>query len=114
MRYHYEKPDIWIPLYGEIYRCDHPLYNSCALYLDSSRSKGLAVVKKWFDEKKKIYWWGVPEPWILNDIYLTKGFQEYFYRHAKEAKDGLYPTVTLREIMWALRMRPLEKEFWEL
>lgn len=26
MRYHYEKPDISVPMYGETYICDHPVY----------------------------------------------------------------------------------------
>lgn len=25
MRYHYKKPDIYIPIYGETYICDHPV-----------------------------------------------------------------------------------------
>ena len=27
--------------------------------------------------------------------------------------DGLYPTVTIRQIMWALKMKPLPKQPWE-
>ena len=27
--------------------------------------------------------------------------------------DGLYPTVTVRQIMWALKMKPIQKERWE-
>lgn len=111
MKYHYEKPDIWIPVYGQIYHCDHPLYNSCLLYLKEDR--GLAVIKKWYDEQRKIFWYGPPEPWIGNDIYLAKGFGDYFKKHSDVAKDGLYPTVRVREIMWALRMKPLKKEWWE-
>nr|DAP49012.1 MAG TPA: hypothetical protein [Caudoviricetes sp.] len=26
---------------------------------------------------------------------------------------GLYPTVTVRQIMWALKMKPIQKERWE-
>ena len=31
----------------------------------------------------------------------------------RKNKDGLYPTVTVRKLMWALRMKPLKKERWE-
>ncbi len=27
--------------------------------------------------------------------------------------DGVYPTVTIRQIMWALKMKPLARERWE-
>lgn len=27
--------------------------------------------------------------------------------------DGLWPTVTIRQIMWALKMKPLQKQRWE-
>jgi hypothetical protein len=27
--------------------------------------------------------------------------------------DGLYPTVTVRQIMWSLKMKPIPKEKWE-
>ena len=30
-----------------------------------------------------------------------------------EATDGLYPTVTIRQIMWALKMKPIPRERWE-
>lgn len=31
----------------------------------------------------------------------------------KTLKDGLYPTVTVRQIMWALKMKPIPRERWE-
>lgn len=32
MRYHYEKPSIFLSMYGRTYICDHPVYNSCTLF----------------------------------------------------------------------------------
>ena len=32
MRYHYEKPTIYLSMYGERYICEHPVYNSCTLF----------------------------------------------------------------------------------
>lgn len=51
MRYHYKKPKLYSSMYGQIYMCDHPVYN--------------------------------------------------------------YPTVTIRQIMWALKMKPIKRERWE-
>ena len=40
---------------------------------------------------------------ILLGIIDAKGdFKEYFNARAGACKDGLYPTVTVRQIMWAL------------
>lgn len=30
-----------------------------------------------------------------------------------EPKDGIYPTMTVRQAMWAAKMKPLKKERWE-
>ena len=30
-----------------------------------------------------------------------------------ECTDGLYPTVTIRQIMWALKMKPIQRQRWE-
>ena len=30
-----------------------------------------------------------------------------------EGTDGLYPTVTIRQIMWALKMKPIQRQRWE-
>ena len=54
------------------------------------------------------------DPWLTDKIYLHDGFKEYFDSHAKRKnQNGEYPTVTVRQIMWALRMKPLKKERWE-
>lgn len=46
-------------------------------------------------------------------IYLNLGFKKYFDERAKTATDGLYPTVTVRQIMWALKLKPIKRERWE-
>ena len=111
MKYYYEKPKEWIGA-GKIYICNHPRYNRCTLFKDGEL--GLAVIQERFDEKRKTRWWGSIEPWIAGDIYLNSDFQEFFEENAAPANErGLYPTFTLRKIMWALRMKPLRKEYWE-
>lgn len=95
--------------YGFKYKCAHPLYDECTLYLINN--KGLAVVQQRFKDKTT-YWTSIDD-YLVDDIYLHKGFIEYFNRYAKINDKGLYPTVTVRQIMWALKMKPLKREFWE-
>lgn len=111
MRYHIEKPDFCIPMYGKIYICDHPVYNRCTLF--KIGCKGLAVIRQRYDPATKQTWWEDIEPWLGNAIYLHESFKAYFDSHAGEPIGGLYPTVTVRQIMWALRMKPLKRERWE-
>lgn len=112
MRYHYEKPEIYRSMYGKTYTCNHPVYNRCTLYLIGK--KGLAVIQQRYDEIYKNTWWEEIDPWIVDELYLHRGFKEYFDKFAKECTDdGLYPTVTIRQIMWHLRMKPIKKECWE-
>ena len=109
MRYYYEKPTNWIQVYGEIYRCEHPLYDECTLYRKDSL--GLAVIQQ-RHIFKNTYWSSIDQ-WVANDIYLQEGFNDYFQKYARVAVNDLYPTVTVRQIMWALRMKPLKRERWE-
>lgn len=111
MRYHYEKPDICSSMYGEIYCCDHPVYNRCTLF--KIGNKGLAVIQQRYDAAAKCTWWGELDPWLTDSIYLNPNFKNYFDERCGYCMDGLYPTVTVRQIMWALRMKPVLKEKWE-
>ena len=111
MRYHYEKPSIYLSMYGSAYVCDHPVYNKCTLYQMNSR--GLAVIQQRYNSKDKSTLWGEIDPWLTDDIYLHPNFAEYFNERAGEPVDGLYPTVTVRQLMWALKMKPLPKKQWE-
>ncbi len=111
MRYHYEKPSIYLSMYGNRYICDHPAYNRCTLFQIGDR--GLAVIQQRFDADTKSTWWGEVDAWLTDDIYLHPKFKEYFDERAGRGTDGLYPTVTVRQIMWALKMKPLPKERWE-
>lgn len=111
MRYHYEKPPIYLSLYGNTYECNHPVYDSCTLYLIGD--KGLAVIQQRFDERTKTTWWSEIDPWLTDVIYLHDGFMKFFEDRSGPAADDLYPTVTIRQIMWALKMKPLKKNRWE-
>lgn len=111
MRYFFNKPEIYLSLYGTRYICDHPVYDSCTLYLIGD--KGLAVIQQRFDAYTKATWWGELDPWLTDSLYLNPNFREYFEKRAGECTDGLYPTVTLRQIMWAFKMKPIPKERWE-
>lgn len=111
MRYHYEKPSVYFSMYGQKYGCNHPVYNACTLYLVGKR--GLAVIQQRYDLDTKSTLWGPIDPWLTDDLYLHPKFKEFFESRAKECTDGLYPTVTIRQIMWALKMKPIPRERWE-
>lgn len=111
MRYHYTKPTIYLSMYGKLYICDHPVYSRCTLFEIGER--GLAVIQQRFDPESKSTTWGELDAWLTDDIYLHPNFKAYFDKRAGTCTDGLYPTVTVRQIMWALKMKPIPRERWE-
>lgn len=111
MRYFYEKPSIYSSMYGETYVCEHPIYDTCTLFKMSGR--GLAVIQQRFDPDIKQTWWSEIDPWLTDSLYLHPKFKAVFDDRSGECKDGMYPTITIRQIMWALKMKPLPKERWE-
>ena len=111
MRYHYEKPTIYLSMYGVTYICDHPVYDRCTLF--QIEDKGLAVIQQRFDETDKSTIWTEIDPWLTDLLYLHPKFKEYFEKRSGECRDGLYPTVTIRQIMWALKIKPIPRERWE-
>ena len=110
MRYYYE-------FYGcnhptkYLYRCDHPLYSTCSLI--KRGEKGLAVVQKKFNSNLKIYQYGPIDSRLMDDIVRQERFIQYFDEHSGIDNSGIFPTVEIRSIMWSLRMKPLEKAWWE-
>lgn len=111
MRYHYKKPAIYSSMYGKLYRCNHPVYDRCTLF--KINNLGLAVIQQRYEPETKSTWWGELDPWLTDHIYLHPKFKEYFDKRAGKCTDGLYPTVTIRQIMWALKMKPLQRKRWE-
>lgn len=111
MRYHYEKPEMYFSMYGTTYSCDHPVYAQCTVFRLNNR--GLAVIQQRYDRETKRTWWGEIDPWLTDALYLHPKFKEFFDERSGECLDGLYPTVTIRQIMWALKLKPIKKERWE-
>ena len=101
------------PWIDYVYSCNHPAYWHCTLY--KIKDKGLCVIQQNFCSENKHTWWDcVNDPGLVQLIYMDKGFKEYFDKHAgPEELDGSYPTVTVRQIMHALKMKPFPKEKWE-
>lgn len=111
MRYHYKKPAVYASMYGTTYKCNHPVYDRCTLF--KMDNKGLAVIQQKHNSITKVTWWDEIDPWLTDPLYLHPKFIEYFAERASEAEEGLYPTVTVRQIMWALKMKPIPRERWE-
>lgn len=111
MRYHYEKPTTYLSLYGTTHICKHPVYDSCTLF--TIQNKGLAVIQQRHEPSTKSTYWTEIDPWLTDELYLHPKFKEFFDKRAGEGINGIYPTVTIRQIMWGLKMKPIPKERWE-
>ena len=111
MRYHYDKPKYYSTMYGKTHHCDHPVYSRCTVYLMDNI--GLAVIQQRYNPETKETWWSEIDPWLTDSIYLHTGFLEFFNKRAGVSQNGLYPTVSVRQIMWALKMKPIPRERWE-
>lgn len=111
MRYHHEKPAVFSSLYGNIYECNHPVYNKCTLF--KIGQNGLAVIQQRFNSDDKSTYWSEIDPWLTDLLYLHPKFKTYFDERSGECIDGLYPTVSIRQIMWALKLKPLPRDRWE-
>ena len=75
MRYHYEKPPIYLSMYGQRYCCDHPVYNHCTLFLVGER--GLAVIQQRYDPETKHTFWAEVDEWLTDPLYLHPGRDGY-------------------------------------
>ena len=73
----------------------------------------MAVIQQRYDPILKHTWWDCIDPWLCNDIYLHPKFKNYFNNKANEPINDLYPTVTVRQLMWSLKMKPIKREKWE-
>ena len=102
---------MYLSMYGTTYGCNHPVYHKCTLF--QIGDKGLAVIQQRYDADSKRTWWGELDPWLTDDLYLHPNFKSYFDNRAGVPKGDLYPTVTIRQMMWALKMKPLPRERWE-
>lgn len=111
MRYHYEPKAEYSVTCGEFYICDHPVYKNCTLYRNGR--KGLAVIQQRYNPSEKFTWWTSIDPWLIDDLYSQPGFMRYFDKYASPPVNDIYPTVTIRQIMWALKMKPIKREPWE-
>lgn len=111
MRYHYKKQHLYLKMYGKAYECNHPVYNKCTLY--RIKDKGLAVIQQRYDPITKHTWWGEVDDDMIDALYLNTNFIKVFNDRASKPTNGLYPTITIRQLMWAMKMKPLPKEQWE-
>ena len=96
---------------GNTYICDHPVYNNCTVY--KINNKGLAIIQQRYDSKTKSTIWTDIDPWLVDDLYLHPNFKDIFDDRSGMCTDGIYPTITLRQLMWALKMKPIKRECWE-
>lgn len=111
MRYHYEKPSKYSTTFGMVHEVDHPVYDRCTLF--KINDKGLAVIQQRYNHNEKTTYWTEIDPWLSDELYLHDRFEEFFNERAGRSQNGIYPTVTIRQIMWGLKMKPIPREQWE-
>ena len=75
--------------------------------------KRLAVIQQRYDSETEKTWWSEIDPWLTDQLYLHPKFKEFFDARSGPCRNGLYPTVTIRQIMWSLKMKPIKMEQWE-
>ena len=71
------------------------------------------MIQQRYDPDTKCTYWTEIDAELQDELYLHPSFMLYFNKRAGEPINGLYPTVTIRQLMWALRMKPLPKQRWE-
>lgn len=97
--------------YGQVYICDHPIYDICTLF--KINGKGLAVIQQRFDSRLKTTCWAFIDEEYCDEIYLNENFLQYFNDNSDLPSNDIYPTVTLRQILHALKIKAPKKEYWE-
>lgn len=73
----------------------------------------MCVIQQRYDPDTKKTWWSEIDPWLTDELFLNERFEDYFKKYAKAPINDIYPTVTIRQIMWALKIKPLIREPWE-
>ena len=100
------------PKYSKTVKCNHPLFSAYTVF--TKGTIGLGVIQQRFNQNFRYSWWGPIDIGLANDIFESEYFSGAFNRYAKEPdENGLYPTIEVRKLMYALKMKPLKKEAWE-
>ena len=112
MRYHTDKPTYFRPArHAMPYTCGHPVYSTGTLYFHDDL--GLVVIQQRYDPNTKHTWWGELDNWLIEEIFDQPEFEALFRKYARKRERDIFPTLTVRQVMWALRMKPLKKQPWE-
>lgn len=111
MRYHYERKKHYTTIYGKRHKCNHKVYSYCTLF--KINNLGLAIIQQRYDAQNKHTYWTEIDEDLTDSIYLHENFETVFYAYAAKSQNGIYPTLSVRQIMYALKMKPLKREVWE-
>ena len=87
---------MYFAMYADTYVCNHPVYKVCTLF--KINEKGLAVIQQRYDPDTKTIYWSSIATWLA-ELYLHENIEYFFNERVGKPIDGLYPTVTIRQIM---------------
>ena len=101
-----------------MYRCMEKLTNAIIQFtINALCSKWVRKVLQLFSSdmipSTKTTWWTEIDPWLTDSLYLHERFLDFFDDRSGEPENGLYPTVTVRQMMWGMKMKPIKRERWE-
>lgn len=93
---------------------DYPVCNRCDILYDPEAKVGLAVIQQRWNGRLKHTWWENVDRSIMDYIQYSPLLEDVFYQKAEEADEfGRFPVIEVRKLMWALKMKPMPKQFWE-
>ena len=98
-------------MYVIAYECNHTVYDVCTLY--KIGNKRLCVIQQRFNNNTKSTFLSEIDPWLTDILYFHPKFKSYFDKRSGEYIDRLYPTVTIRQIMLALKNKTIHIDRWE-
>lgn len=71
------------------------------------------MVQQRYRKSDKSTYWTEIDQYLVDRLYLNPNFKKFFDERADVETNGIFPTVSVRQIMWGLKMKPLKRERWE-
>lgn len=72
------------------------------------------MIQQRYEPRTKHTHRGEIDPWLTDELYLHPKFKLFFDERAGFPEEGLCPTVTIRQMMWGVKMKPIQRERWRL
>jgi len=91
--------------------CSHLVYERCTVLFDEK--KCVRIVQQHYNPETRHTWWAEVDPKLLSLICCQNKSYEWFNEKAVPLDSKVIPAYTIRQVMWALRVKPMPKLPWE-